>query len=386
MKSKWSVAITVALAVGAVCASLLLRQPPASAAPTVARTAPAASDELSYPSGAAQLAMIRAQVLPALPMPAGEPLSARVVYDEDATARLGVGVAGRVVAIKAAAGDRVRSGQVLAEIDSADFGSAIADLNKARADEEHKHQVLERARELVPGEAIAGKDWEAAQADAAQARAETVRAEQRVRNLNPNGAQVQGQRMKLLSPMNGVVAERNITPALEVAAGMPAPLFVLTNPQHLWLLIDVPDAMLSQVALGARVDVESDAFPGEHFHASVSQLGQVVDPNTRRVVVRARLDNPDGKLLPEMFVRATLLQTHGGAVKAPNSALVNNGLYTYVFVQLSPGRFQRRQVHMLTHGGDASYLGEGLRGGENVVTAGALLLDADMSARVGGAQ
>ena len=389
MHKKSLVAVSLAVVAVAIAGGMVLRarpSPPVASPAAVPAPKPASPDELKFLPGAPQLAMIHSQVLPAVAIPVAEALSARVAYDDDVTARIAVGVSGRVVAIKAAPGDRVKAGQVLAEIDSPDFGSALADLNKARADEERKHQVLERAGELVPGEAISRKDWEAAQADYVQARAESLRAAQRVRNINPNGVQVQGQRIRLSSPVSGVVTERTITPALEVSPGMPSPLFVLTDPKRLWLMIDVPEAMLASVKLGGGVDVESDAFPGEHFKATVAQLGQVVDPNTRRVVVRAQLDNPAGKLLPEMFVRCSLLQKNGSAVNVPNSALVNRGLYTYVFVQPSPGRFVRRQIKMLTHGGDASYVGEGVSGGENIVTAGALLLDAEMSAQPASAQ
>ncbi len=378
--------MTCLLLLAAVAAGAYLAMPGSAAvnAPAAVRMA-VPPDELRYPANAAQLSLIHAETLPLVAQPAGEALSARVVYDEDVTARMSVSVAGRVVAIRAEPGASVRKGQVLAQIDSADFGAALADLQKARADEERKRQAAARARDLVPGEAIAARDLESAQADYQQAQAETLRAERRLHSLNPNGALVQGQRMNLVSPIDGVVTERNITPALEVGAGMAAPLFVLTNPKRLWLQIDVPDAMLARIALGAQVEVESDAFPGEKFHAVVSQRGLSVDPNTRRVMVRAQLDNPAGKLLPEMYVRATLLRPQGQAVKVPNSALVNRGLYTYVFVQSAPGRFLRRQVQMLTHGADASYLGAGVSGGESIVTNGALLLDADMSARAGGA-
>lgn len=382
-KNKQVVMAVVVLAAAGAMAFHLLRHAPADAAQTVSQTpvTPANVDVVQFQPGAAQLAMIRTQVLPALAMPAGDSLNARIAYDEDATVRMGVSVAGRVVAIKAAPGDQVRAGQVLAEIDSPDFGAALADLGKARADEALKRQALERARELVPGEGIAGKELEAAQAEYAQARAETARASQRVSNISAGGERVQGQTFRLVSPIAGVVVERSITPSLEITPGMAAPLFVLTNPKRLWLNIDVPEPMLAAVRLGAAVDVESDAYPGEHFKATITQLGQAVDPNTRRVVVRARIDNPQGKLLPEMFVRSTLLQQQGTAVRVPNGALVNRGLYVYVFVQTAPGHFQRRQVKMLTHGGDASYVDGGVTGGENIVTTGALLLDAEISAR-----
>ena len=354
--------------------------PPSSTAPPLPSNGPA-NDSLRYPPGSPQLAMIHAEPLRVSSVPLGEPLSARLAYDEDATARVSVAVAGRIVALKVAPGDRVKAGQVLAEIDAPDFGTALADLQKAKADETRKHQVLDRALALQPGEAIAAKEVEAARADLLQAQAETARAEQRLRNLNPRGLPVQGQRIVLTSPLAGVVTERNANPGLEVAPGMAAPLFVVADTRRLWLLIDLPEKLIPRVQLGSSVDVESDAYAGERFKARVVQLGQVLDPNTRRATVRALLDNASGRLLPEMYVRALLLQNSGQGVAVPNSALVNRGLYTYVFVQLADGSFKRREVKLLTRGSETSFVGEGLKDGEAVVVTGALLLDAEISSR-----
>jgi cobalt-zinc-cadmium efflux system membrane fusion protein len=154
-----------------------------------------ARNSLRYPEGAPQLTMIESRAIPSSPVPLADALSARVVYDEDATARIGVPISGRILTLKAAPGELVKAGQVLAEIDSPDVGTAYADLNKAHADEGRKRLILERAKDLAPGEGIAAKDLEAAQADYAQARAETARTELRLKNLNPRGLAVQGQRV-----------------------------------------------------------------------------------------------------------------------------------------------------------------------------------------------
>jgi len=235
----------------------------------------------------------------------------------------------------------------------------------------------------VPGEAISRKDWEATESDFAQAQAETVRAEKRIKNLNPFNLVIDGQRVLLSSPITGVVTERTATPALEVSPSLPAPLFVVTDPKSLWLMIDLPEKLFSQVKLGSAVSVESDAFPGERFTAKIIQLGQVVDPNSRRVTVRARVDNAARKLLPEMFVRAYVLQDNGNGVCVPNSSIVNQGIYAFVYIENSPGEFQRRKVTLQTRGGDFSCISEGLQGGERIVVTGTILLDAELMARVG---
>jgi cobalt-zinc-cadmium efflux system membrane fusion protein len=113
----------------------------------------------------------------------------------------------------------------------------------------------------------------------------------------------------------------------------------------------------------------------------VDQIGRVIDPNTRRAQLRATVDNPDGTLMPEMFVRAWLhARDAGQAVRVPNAAIVNRGVYAYAFVEAQPGRFERRRVDLAQQGGAFSFVKSGLRAGEKVVVSGALLLDAEMSA------
>ena len=339
----------------------------------------ASVDTMRYPPGAPQLEMIQSQTITLSPVPLADALSARVTYDDNRTARIAVSYAGRIVALKASPGDTVKAGQVLAEIDSPDVGTAVADEHKARADEQRKHLVVERARELVADDTVSQKDWESLQADLAVAHAETLRAEQRLKNLNPRGAPIAGQRVQLVSPIAGVVTERNATPSLEVSPSLAAPLFVVTDPKHLWLMIDVPEKLLGRIRPDHAVEVESDAYPGERFDARVVQTGRVIDVNTRRLTARATLANPEGKLLPEMFVRAQAVQGSGMAARVPNSALVNHGLYTYLFVEAGAGDFHRRKVDLLAQGSESSVVGSGLQSGERVVTRGALLLDADLT-------
>lgn len=338
---------------------------------------------LRYETGAPQLALIKSQDIPLSSIPMADELSARISYDDDVTARLTPSFSGRILEIKAAPGDIVKTGQVLAVIDSPDFGLAQADVTKARADEKRKQLALKRAKDLVPGEAISNRDYESIQADYAQAQAETARAEQRLKNLNPHDLKIIGQKVIMASPMNGVVTERNASAAQEVSPGMTSPLFVVTDPKRLWLYIDLPETYLGQIKIGSDVSVTSDAYPEQIFKAKVTQLGQVINPNTRRATVLARIDNQEGKLLPEMFVRAAVLQNSGQGVRVPNESLIIRGIYTYVFVENKPGEFSLRQVKLLKRGIDFSYVGEGLKGDERVVTKGALLLDAELISRAG---
>src|SRR6185436_11784679 len=137
----------------------------------------------------------------------------------------------------------------LAELDSPDLAAAVADLRKAEADEARKRYALERARTLYEGQVLAKKDMESAQADFAQARAETERAALRLRNLAPAGAR-EDNRYVLRAPISGVVADRQANPGMEVRPDLPNPLYVITDPAKLWVLIDLPERDLPKVAPG----------------------------------------------------------------------------------------------------------------------------------------
>ncbi|HEV7820456.1 MAG TPA: efflux RND transporter periplasmic adaptor subunit [Burkholderiales bacterium] len=352
-----------------------------SGGPPVQLPAPAHVNarELRFPPDSAQLTFVKTEAVQALPEPLLEPLSARIAYDENHTARIASPIAGRVTRILAQPGDQVKAGQHLLLLDSPDFASAAADAAKSRADFQLKEKAYARSRELYNAEVIARKDFEAAETELQQSAAEQTRARMRLRNLDPGVTDMVGG-YALRSPLAGIVAERSVNPGSEVRPDGPNPLFVITDPAHLWVLVDLPERNLGALRAGQDVEVEVDAYPEQRFHARVAAVGEVLDPATRRVQVRCVLDNPQHLLKPEMYARVTpLADSRVKLPRIPNSALLTVGLYSYVFVEKEPGVFERRQVTLGLQGRSESYVRQGLAGGDRVVTAGALLLNSELA-------
>jgi cobalt-zinc-cadmium efflux system membrane fusion protein len=335
---------------------------------------------LRYAAGAPQLSSIKvADVSPELPVPLAEPLNGRIAYNENFTARVSSPIAGRVITLKAQPGDRVKAGDALLTLDSPDLAQAAADLDKAKADDMRKQLAYERAKKLYEGEVLPRKDFESAEADLAQVHAETQRARLRLRNLVPGSSP--GERFALRAPISGVVAERKVNPGTEVRPDLPDPLYIITDPRHLWAIIDLPERNLDKVAEGHPVAVEVDAFPGQRFSARIAKVGVTVDPATRRVQVRCDLPNPDNKLKPEMYARVTLLSDENqSAVRVPNTAIITEGMYTYVFMEQSAGVFEKHRVSLRLQDRIFSYIDSGLKSGERIVVSGALLLNSELAA------
>ncbi len=334
--------------------------------------------QLRFPSGAPQLASLKINPAEEAPVPLAEPLSGRITYNENVTARVSSPVAGRVVVLKAQPGDVVKQGDTLMVMDSPDFAASVADLRKAEADQARKQQSFERAKTLFEGQVLARKDLELADADLRQSQAEVVRTRLRLRNLRAEPTEA-GQ-LALRAPLSGIVADRQANPGMEVRPDMQVPLFVITDPRHLWVLIDLPERNLGKVKVGLPVTVEVDAYPGERFLAVIERVGEVVDTGTRRIQVRCAVSNPDRRLKPEMYARVTLIADEKQrTVRVPNSALVTQGVYAFAFVEIEPGVFQRRKVTLSVQDREYSYVGEGIKPGERVVTTGALLLNSELA-------
>lgn len=346
----------------------------------VQAAAPREPGVVRFPKGSPQLTSLSIEVNPTAPVPLAEPLNGRVAFDESYTARISAPVAGRILELRAQLGDTVVAGSALAVIDAPDLGAAQADLAKAKADETRKELSLNRVRELFAGEVLPRKDLEASEADLAQAKAETERAALRLANLNPRRAPLSGQRMVLVAPLSGVVAERKANPGMEVRPDLPDPLFVITDLKRVQVVVDLPEQHLSKVVLGQPVSVEVDAWGGETFRGRVERIAPGVDPTTRRIQVRCTVDNAAVKLRPEMYARVRLLADEQKvAVRIPNAALITDGLYSFVFIEREAGVFEKRKVELGVQDRDFSYVAAGLTSAERVVVRGALLLNSELA-------
>jgi len=349
---------------------------PATAADKNAEAARDAN-EIVLTAGSPQLNSLKVEPVNEIPVPVTEPLNGKIVFDENRTARIFSPVAGRALSIKAQVGDAVKAGQTLLVMDSPDVGGAVADVRKAQADMQLKQQALERSRMLVDHGVLAKKEVEVAQADWATSRAESERAGARLKNLGVSTAANDNYAVR--SPIAGIVVDRKINPGSEVRPDGADPLFIVTDPGSLWASIDLPERELSRISQGQKLSVQVDAYPDEVFNGEVKTIGVMVDPTTRRIPVRCTVDSK-GKLKPEMYARITPLDnSQHRVIRLPNSALITEGLYSYVFVEERPLHFKKRKVTLDLQRREYATVKDGLKAGERVVVGGAILLNSDLS-------
>jgi cobalt-zinc-cadmium efflux system membrane fusion protein len=318
----------------------------------------------------------------ALPTATVLSFNGRLVWDDNVTTRLFTPFGGRVTKIPVEVGERVEVGAPLAVIASPDFGQVQADARRAATDFVLAERTLTRVNDLFAHGAAAQKDLQSAEADLERTRLEKQRATER---LALYGADTNGvdQAYVFRSPIMGVLVEKNISSGAELRADLmlantpqlASPQFVVTDPERLWVLIDVPERDEARVRVGQRFTVKSASLPGKPFSGRVVVVGDGLDPNTRTIKVRGSLANPGRWLKAEMFVQAEVPLVPEAGVVVPARAVFLRGEQHCVIVEDAPGRYGRRVVTLGAERSGQVLVTAGLVVGQRVVTDGAMLLE-----------
>lgn len=338
-------------------------------------------NKLVLPAGSAQLSTLAIESIQ--PQTATTlRLNGRLVWDDNVTVRIYSPFAGRVSRIVAEPGQVLKQGDTLAFIASPDFGQAQADARKAATDYILAERTVSRIRDLFEHGAAPQKELQSAEADLARALSEKQRTEARLA-LYGNTTNSIDQLYMLKTPLDGIVVEKNINPGQEVRsdqmlASSPqffSPLFVVTDPTRLWLLLDLNEHQLSDIKAGQQVVIRAAAYPDQEFHGKIDLVSDYLDSATRTVKVRASVDNSSRALKAEMLVRAELSTAHPTGLNISSSAVFLRGDKHYVFVEEERGTFSRREVKIGPEQGDKVAVLQGVQPGQRVVTGNCLLLE-----------
>jgi RND family efflux transporter MFP subunit len=235
-------------------------------------------------------------------------------------------------------GDRVTEGQLLAEISAPDVDAQLeqaratllqskANLEKAKADEVYARSEEARNQHLVRTQAVSQSAYESqiATARMATAQVRATAATIKVSAANVQRLEVLQSFQKLTAPFAGIVTARNLDAGDLVTADNASgrPLFQVAQIDPLRVFVDVPQVFASEVRVGQEAVVFRREEPNRHFTGKVTRTTNALDPNTRTLRTEVDVPNPDGALLPGMYLQVTFaLQREEAPVLVPTAALV----------------------------------------------------------------
>jgi cobalt-zinc-cadmium efflux system membrane fusion protein len=322
----------------------------------------------------------------------------KISVDEDRSTQVFSPYAGRVTRLMARPGDHVEQGQPLYVIEAADtvqaqndFITAVTALNKAKSQLDLAQTQNTRARDLYEGKAVPLKDYQSSQAALVSAQndmrssetaLEAARNRLRILGLSEddiNAFQDKGRinrEATIVAPISGTVVQRKIGPGQYVNAGASDPVYVIGDLSTVWLTAYVRETEASDVALGQEIAFTVLAVPGRVVNARINYVSAAIDPLTRRLMVRATIDNPGEKLIPEMFANVTIYSAdeHPG-VGVPKQALIYEGDQIHLWVAREDKTIELRSIKAGLANGDLVEVKTNLAAGEKVVTKGSLFID-----------
>lgn len=223
-----------------------------------------------------------------------------------------------------------------------DLGAAQVQYRNAAAAEDRQHKLY-----LSEGAAL--KDWQQSQADLATANAALASARSRLRLQGKSGGDRTG-------------------------------AFTVGDNSTVWLIANIREADAGLVHPGDRITAGFAAYPDRPLSGDVSFISSVIDPVTHRLVIGARVPNPQNLLKPNMLASVTVLgRGDASAPAVPQDSILYDGDQAHVWV-VGPGRaLSIRSVKVGRISGGFAEIIAGLRAGERIATAGGLFIDQAMT-------
>jgi membrane fusion protein, heavy metal efflux system len=306
-----------------------------------------------------------------------------VDFDNDQATSVISPISGPVSRLLVSLGDQVKKGDPLAEVDSPDFATAIGTYRKALATAKTDRRLADLDKDLIEHHGVAQREAEQAETDALNAEADRDAALQGLVALNvppqtikdiQEGKPILRPTGMIRAPIAGTVVEKLITPGELLEAGTTAS-FTVANLSRVWVMAQIFGSDLTSVNVGDSAEVatgiSSKSFPGR-----VDNISALVDPDTRSVIARVVVENPEDFLKKQMYVHVLIQarQESTGLLVPVSSMLRDEQNLPFVYLLQPDGSFARRHVTLSDRTGDQYNISEGLKVGDQIVIDGGVFI------------
>lgn len=312
-----------------------------------------------------QLIGTRTSVVTRLPFRRTIRTVGRVTYDETRLHHVHTKVSGYLERLHAnATGELVRRGQPLLEIYSPELLAS-----------QQEYLLALKARSRMAGSSIpsvAGSGEELVAS--ARRRLELFDlTDDQIAEIEETGRA--RRTVTLYAPMSGHIIKRYVTHGERVEPEMA--LLDLANLSSVWVLASIYEYEHPFVRVGQKATVTLPYVPGTAHEGRVSLIYPVLDPATRTVQVRIELPNPGLVLKPDMYADVALEADLGERLAVPDTAVIETGTRSVVFVAEGDGLFEPREITVGLRLPDAYEIVSGLTEGESVITSGNFFIDSE---------
>ncbi|MCS6823537.1 MAG: efflux RND transporter periplasmic adaptor subunit [Cytophagaceae bacterium] len=280
-------------------------------------------------------------------------------------------VGGNVTAVYVELGDYVKKNQLLATIRSAEVAGYEKELDDARNDLIMAKNNLKVVQELYEGKLSTDKDVLEAQSQLEKAQTQLMR----VQEIYQIYSMKKGAIYEVRSPINGFVIQKNINQDMLLRSDKTDNIFDIAELSEVWAIVNINESDIGQVHLGLEAEITTLSYPDKKFYGKVDKIYNIIDPDSKTMKARVKLQNPEFLLKPDM--RAYIKLTHVDKKKMlciPSSAIIFDKGKNYVVLYKDRDNVSITEVEIYKQVDETTYISKGLLPGDKVMTHNQLLV------------
>lgn len=280
-------------------------------------------------------------------------------------------VGGNVVKVNVELGDYVKKGQVLAVIKSTD----IADFEKQMIDAKSDLIVAKNnqkvAQELFEGKLNAERDVLEAKSQVEKAQSQLNRIQETYKIYNIKGGSI----YNVTAPISGFIIQKSINQDMLLRSDRSENIFDIAEISEVWAIANVNESDINKVKLGEDATITTLSYPDKVFSGKVDKIFNVIDPKTKAMNARIKLQNKDFLLKPDMNASIKLtFNEKESMIAVPSSAIIFDKSKNFVMIFKDRNNIQTRPVEVYRQVGDVTYISSGLKENEKVITTNELFI------------
>lgn len=280
-------------------------------------------------------------------------------------------VGGSVKSVKVELGDYVKKGQVLAVIKSTEIADFEKEMIDAKSDLMVAKNNLKVITDLYEGKLNSERDVLQAKNQVEKAKSELSRVEEiyKIYNIKP------GSLYEVKAPISGFVILKNINQDMLLRNDRSENIFDIAEISEVWAIANVNESEIDKVKLGQNATVSTLSYPDKNFSGKVDKIFNVIDPETKAMKARVKLDNKTFLLKPDMSATIKLsFNENKTMVAVPSTAVVFDKSKNFVMIYKDRNNIETRQVEVYRQIGETTYISSGLSEDEKVITKNQLFI------------
>lgn len=280
-------------------------------------------------------------------------------------------VGGNVVKVFVELGDYVTKGQLLASIRSSEVAGFEKSLEDSKNDVIVKKNNYKVAQELFEGKLNSDRDVVEAKSEYEKALSQLRYIQETYHIYNMN----KGAIYEVRAPLSGFIIEKKINQDMLLRNDRSDNIFDIAEINDVWAVANINETDINNIKVGQDALVTTLSYPDKSFKGKVDKIFNIIDPATKAMKAIIKLDNPGYILKPEMSASIKLSYSENTSMTAiPSDAVIFDKSRSYVMVFKDRATIETRQVEVFRQVGAITYINQGLKAGEKIMTNNQLLV------------